>query len=930
MLNAVNAANAVVQPLLTKLYIPTPRRKLVERDGLLHALDEGLNQNCRLTLVSAPPGYGKTTLVAAWLESLRQSDPGRKLAWLTLSEADNEPLQFLGYVIAALQQASPEVGQVTQELLGAPQIPAWQSLQSSLLNEMARCEDRLLLVLDDYHLIQNTSIQEALSFWVDNLPPQCHLVMTTRADPPLPLARWRARGQLNELRQAGLRFTTEETTAFMREVMHLEMAQPDLLALQARTEGWAAGLQLAALAFTSASKRSQSEKTGASQFIQSFSAGDRYILDYLIGEVLEQQPAALQGFLLRTSILERLNSALCAALLGQAWESMRSELASSLGPGGPATTWDAQALLEHLESANLFLTHLDDRREWFCYHKLFRDLLLHRLQRQHRDEVAGLHCRAADWYAHNGYVTDALAHWLQAGEIPAAVELVEHNAVLALAHGDTYTLRSWLDALPADQVGQHPWLGIYRAWVLLLSGQVSALEAHLADFTAPEQVALEDQNIQGHLAAIRAYAALFQPDVPAASALAHQALAQLPPDEAVVRAFVTFTLGGIHLMQDDLDGAVQAFQQAARHAQAAGNVHIAVPALRVLAQFSADQGLLHQAHQICLEALHLATQGGKRPGLLGADVLGRLSAILYEWNDLQASLEYAQRAVTLGEQWGNLDSQVGSYARLWRVHLALGDETGARQALNQAARMVTEHRLTPGTADNIAYCQVYAWLRQGDLQQVERWARAPGRFDPGQPISYVNEAGYRALARLRLAQGAPDQALQVLERLDRWTQAHNLAGKAIEILLLRALALQAQGQAGPALKALGQALYQAEAEGYRRSFTDEGPELARLLEQALAQQIAPRYAQALLSAFPEGALQADVSAAPPAAILDPLSQRELEVLALIEQGLSNQQIAERLVISLGTVKAHTASIYRKLGVNSRTQALVQARESGLL
>jgi LuxR family maltose regulon positive regulatory protein len=912
-------------PLLrTKLYVPPARPGLLHRPRLLERLDEGLHLGRKLTLLSAPPGFGKTTLLSFWIYDLRfttgDSTIQSRVAWVSLDEGDNDLARFLAYLVAALQTLDPNIGQGWLGALQSPQPPPVEALLTDLLNDLAALPagggtGRYLLVLDDYHVLRAPPIHRAVTFLLEHLPPQMHLVIASRSDPPLPLALLRGRGQLTELRSTDLRFTADEATAFLNEIMGLALAAEDIAALEARTEGWITGLQLAGLSLRGA------EADHIPQFVQEFAGSHRFVLDYLAEEVLAQQPPDVQAFLLQTSILERLSGPLCDEVVGNQ-EIRKSKGAGSLTPRFP----DSQAFLEHLEAANLFLVPLDEQRRWYRYHRLFADLLRARLSSA--GEALGcapapeLHRRASRWFEAHNLADEAIRHALAAGDTARAADLVEGQGLSLLMRGELATLLGWLAALPDGPVCARPWLGIYHAWALALSGQPDAAESRLQAAEAASPATPPDDRL-GHIAAIRSYIAAQRGDIARAVELARLALDRLDADNLVVRCVVAFTLGGISLLQGDLPGARRAFAEAVDKGQAAGNLHLAVPALAQLARLQTEQGRLHQALATYQRALDLA---GRLP--VAAQATSGQGALDYEWNDLAAAERLLARSVELDEQWGNVDALCGDYAALARVYQAQGDPQRGRDLLDKAEQLVRDRGLHPEAAALLAAARIRLDLSAGRLGSAQLWLRERG-LGADDEFTYVREGEYLALAHILLALGQVDDAARLLARLLAATERDGRLGRAVEVLALQALVHQAQGDAALALAALERALALAEPEGYVRTFVDLGEPLAKLLSAVSHQRsaVSGEYVARLLTAFPDSRFPSTRSLALP--LVEPLSEREMEVLRLVAEGLTNQEIADELVIALSTVKSHTNSIYGKLGVKNRTQAVAAAHELGL-
>jgi LuxR family maltose regulon positive regulatory protein len=908
---------------------------------LIQQLNEGLYR--KLTLISAPAGFGKTTLLSDWV-----AGSARSAAWVSLDEGDNDPARFLAYFIAALQGIEKGTGEGVVGALQSPQPPPAEAILTSLINEIATIPNGFTLILDDYYLIASPSINDALVFLLDHLPPQMHLVIATRQDPALPLARLRAGGDMAEIRARDLRFTEEEATTYLNKTMRLDLTPHEVAALEARTEGWIAGLHLAAL-----SLRGQASRTG---FIRAFAGDDRHVMDYLVNEVLSRQSEPVQRFLHHTAILDRLCSSLCQAVLG-----------------GDESPTGSQEILEYLERSNLFIVPLDNRRQWYRYHHLFADLLRHRLRRTAGIQgVAALHGIASEWYEQNGFSAEAFSHALTAEDFPRAARLAEQSARQMFVRSELATILRWVDALPGDLVGARPWLCVFHAWALRLSGQTfDAVEARLQDAERAlgkraqlalrmdqfERTALpadEAPSIAGHIAAIRAYQALYSE--PRTIELAHQAIEYLP-EEDFVRGLGALALGWASRFSGDLVGASQAFTEARTASLAAGNIYVAVAATCRLAYTQALGGRLHQAVESCQEALQMATRkDGLRLPVAGYAYV-YMGGVYREWNDLEAAARYLMQGIDLCSQVGYIMDQVVGYAALARVRQAQRDWSGARDALHSAEQLSLRMKGYLYARRWVEDCQVRLWLAQRDpsidsgqgLAAAARWAQESG-LSVGDELSFNRELEHVILARVLVGLGREQpgeshlaDALGLLDRLLEMAETAGWWAKAIELLALQAMALQAQGDADQSLAVLDQALTLAEPEGYVRLFADEGPPMAQLLNALSGQRSAIRqsYLDRLLAAF-EGTAederpgtkaddQSFVARRSPSPILiEPLSERELEVLGLIAQGLTNREVAARLFLTLNTVKVHTRNIYAKLNVHSRTEAVARARTLGLM
>ncbi|MBE7474773.1 MAG: hypothetical protein DPW09_30455 [Anaerolineae bacterium] len=906
-------------PLLaTKLYPPRRRANWVSRPRLVARLNQDFNQR-KLTLITAPTGFGKTTLVSEWLtekdEGGRQKDetgevttfhPSSffphpfKTAWLSLDKEDNDPARFLSYLVAAMQTVYPALGQSS---FTAPSLPLETAL-TTLVNEIAALPETVVLVLDDYHLIEAETIHRGLIFLLDHLPAQLHLVILSRTTPPLPLGHLRARGQLLELQAADLRFTSAEAAEFLNRVMGLSLAAADIETLEARTEGWIAGLQLAALSLQGLAP------PDISGFLAGFSGSHRYIADYLVEEVLQRQPEVIQDFLLQTSILDRLCGPLCDAVLGKAEGGRMKDENFRLHP--------SSFRLEQLEQANLFITPLDDERRWYRYHHLFGDLLRNLLQKKIGPPgVAALHRRAAEWFEAHGLPAEAVSHALAAADAPRAARLVEQHARSLLSRSEMTTLLSWLQALPAELIRSQAQLSLFQAWASALTGQLDVVETYLQG--------AEGQ--PGETAAIRGSVAYFRRDMPQAIALYRQAFDLLPADNSFLRGAVALSLGVAYSWTGQVAQAGEALTQARTISQASGNWHVALTASWNLAQLEIEQGHLRQAADLCRQALELPASS--LPAAGGAYVC--LGSLLYEWNDLEAAVAQVEQGIKLGEQGADLAIVALGYLTLARIRLAQADSSGALEAAQQAEQLAQRYNSRYWTAQATAY-QARVWLAEGQLEAAQRWAQSSA-LSPQNPVSYLAEIEYLTLARLLLAQKKETEAIELLGRIRQAAEAGGRTGRVIETLILLSLAYQASADTEQAVTSLDQALALAEPEGYLRTFLDEGPTIVKLLERMKAEGGRQKnYLDELLRAakkFAEKPFHPSSLILHPS-LVEPLSERELELLGLITAGLSNSEIAEKLVVTVGTVKWHLNNIYGKLGVRSRTQAVARARELGLL
>ena len=879
--------------LATKLYIPPPRPKVVPRVRLIERLNEGLHR--KLSLICAPAGFGKTTLVSEWVAGCE-----RPAAWLSLDKGDNDPTRFLAYFVSALQTVAPDIGESVFGALQSPQPPPTEAILTPLLNEIDTIPDDLVLVLDDYHVIDAEPVDNALTFLIEHLPPHVHLVIATREDPLLPLARLRARGQLTELRATDLRFTPSEAAEFLGGVMGLNLSAEDIAALESRTEGWIAGLQLAAI--------SMHGHKDAPSFIESFTGSHHFVLDYLVEEVLGQQSESVQAFLLRTSILDRLCGPLCDALL--------------LDPSA-----SGQKTLEYIEHANLFLVALDNERRWYRYHHLFAELLRQRLQGStasstvdEERSVAELHIRASQWYEDNGFEVEAFHHATAANDVERAERLIEGGGMPLQFRGAAIPILNWLESLPTTVLDSRPALWVAHASALLAIGQVVGVEEKAQAAEAALHNAEPNdktRDLIGRIASIRATVAVTQHQVETIINQARRALEYLHPDNLPVRASITWTLGYAHQLQGDRAAASQSYTEALSICQAVGHTIIAMMSRLGLGRIQESENQLHLAAETYRQALQSA---GDTPPPPICDAYLGLARICYQWNDLDAAERHVQQSLPLARQIENTDRFVGCKVFLSRLKLAQGDVSGAAAILAEAGQLAHQHNFVLQVPE-VAAARVMTLLHQGnpaaaaDLAQTHKL-----------PISQ---------ARAQLAQGDTSSALPALEPLRRQAEAKGWEDKRLEVMVLQAVAHYAHGERDEAIQVLGSALALAEPGGFIRIFVDEGMLMAQLLSEAAARSVVPDYTAKLLAAFEaEEQKSEDESHLSPAilpqSVVEPLSARELEVLRLIAQGLSNREISQRLFLALSTVKGHNRIIFSKLMVGRRTEAVARARELGLL
>ena len=902
-------------PLLeTKLHVPRWRRSLVARPRLSERLSRGAES--ALTLVSAPAGFGKTTLLAEWL-AVAAAD-GRSVAWLSLDQRDNDPALFWTYVVAALNTGAPGGGAGALSLLQPPRPPNEAGLVT-LLNDLDAISNDVVLVLDDYHVIDARDVQDGMAFLLEHLPPQIHLVIASRTDPPLPLARLRGRGELAEIRAADLRFTPGEAAAYLNEVMGLALTAADVAALEGRTEGWIAALQLAAL--------SMQGREDTAAFIDGFAGDDRYIVDFLAEEVLQRQPEHVQHFLLQTSILDRLSGPLCDAVTGQ--------------DGG-------KAKLTALERGNLFLVPLDDRRRWYRYHQLFADVLHARLLDEQPDDVPELHRRASAWYEQNDEPSEAIRHALAARDFERAADLVELAIPAMRRSRQEAAVLGWLELLPDEVVRVRPVLSVGFAGALLAGGEYEGVEARLRDAErwldgatgiregsqapAAEMVVVDDEEFRRLPAEIelyRAAQALARGDGPETVRHARRALELSPADEHLGRASAAALMGLAFWASGDLEAGHSGYAECMAGLRRAGHIADTFGCAIALADIRRTQGHLGEAMRTYEQALQRASQQGGSVLRGTADMYVGMSEIHRERDDLPAATQQLLRSQDLGEHNGLPQNRYRWRVAMARIREAEGDLDGALDLLNEAERLYVGD-FFPNVRP-VPALRARVRVAQGELGEALGWARERG-LSVDDDLSYLREFEHITLARVLLARYTAEraersvqEATRLLERLLRAAEEGQRTGSVIEILVLQALARQARGDIPAALASLRRALTLAEPEGYVRIFADEGPPMASLLRAAAKQGIAPRYVRRLLAAVNK----TEDSTPASQGLIEPLSERELDVLRLLGTDLGGPEIARELVVSLNTVRTHTKNIYAKLGVNNRRAAVRRARELDL-
>jgi LuxR family transcriptional regulator, maltose regulon positive regulatory protein len=910
--------------LVTKLSVPRARRTVVPRQSLYARLEHGVSR--ALVIISAPAGFGKSTLLTSWLtEGAAQ---GRSVAWLSLDAGDNDPNVFWRYFVAALSRLRPGVGATASALLGSPQPPRIATILATLVNDLHSLSRDVILVLDDYQLIDSADVHEAMTFLIENRPPRLHLIILTRADPPLPLSRLRASGALLELRAADLRFGPEEAGAYLNQVMGLQLTAGNVSELVRRTEGWVAGLQMAALAIR--------DHADVPAFIAGFTGSNRYVIDYLAEEVLARQTPAMRAFLLDTSVLDRMCASLCEEITSR---------------------HDSQDILESLEHANLFVDPLDEVRGWYRYHQLFADVLNQRLRHEQPGRASELHRSASAWYDRHGLFTDAVQHAIRGSDVDGAIRLIESGGMSLVLDQQVQTVLSWLDELPAERVRERPALSTIRALGYVFSNRPDEAEESLCEAERcldSEPTTDETRAVLGRVAVIRAAICRFSGDIERSVSFGRRALLLLPETEATSRerasarthVALTYQVNGDvrPVNERPLEEAVAAFSAA----------HALVPLLNSinrLGKFRTMQGRLRAAHATYGRgAAAVSDREGKPVAVNSAAYYAGMGEIVLQWNDLDSAERYLHQAVDLvaGDLTVDADAVTESHLSLARLHEARGHPVEAYAVLDQflslARRRAFFHLLIQRGEAALARLA----LLQHDLAAATGWADGYGDVTDA---TYTREEQHLTLTRILIARaeahsaGCLNETLALLDRMFIAAAGAGRTNSVIEILVLQALAHQAQDERAAAIEALEQALVLAEPERYVRVFVDEGAPMAALLKDLIQarrntlhdQQLGDplRYARRLLTEFHPRDPSGTPSSTPTPhsrerPVDDSLSGREREVLGLIAAGLSNREIAARMYVATSTVKSYTNSIFRRLGVRSRTQAVAEARSLGLL
>jgi LuxR family transcriptional regulator, maltose regulon positive regulatory protein len=910
---AKTAAHRRDDALATKFKIPQVRPDLLHRPRLIERLNEALDRE--VTLVCTPAGFGKTTLLAEWAANARC-----RVAWLSLDHEDNDPMRFWRYVILALHGISEPIGESIPELADLPAGLSSRGLVTALVNELESASDPVAVIIDDYHAIESEAIHDDMAFLLSHLPPMLHVLITSRADPPLPLARMRARGQMAELREADLRFTPEEVSVLFLEVWELDLSAEAVAALEGRTEGWAVGLQLAAL--------SLHERANADAFLEAFTGTHRYVLDYLSEEVLERQPEDVKRFLLRTSILDRLSGPLCEAVTGDS---------------------EGQRMLERIERANLFLVPLDDDRRWYRFHHLFSDLLRARLKREGTVRISELYARAADWCEEQGLLDEAIRYAIASGDWRGAARLVEERLDDTLRHGEEATLARWLSLLPEEALRSVPALCLAQGQMQLHLGHLDSAERFVEDAErgaasgvsirqgvpttggivaeAPAAIAI----MRGELSAMRG-------DGEATAARARSALVLMSEQERGPRLWARWLLACADWMSGRIADAERAFSALVVEGRTPGDQYPVTSTGSTLARVQRARGELNAALRTYRDGLRFITEQGSVSAHHAGEPHVGIAQVLYERDQLDEAYPHLLEGIELSRQVLVLRERDRGLATLAWIQQAWGDPGAAIETMNEACRMYPSEDaaslFNPAPSERARLL-----LAQGRVEQATRWVEERGLMAADE-VAYPRELELLVLARVLRARSEPDLALDILERLDALARSQGRSGSLIQIRAVRALALQSAGDHPGALSIVAEALALGQPEGYVRVFADEGPEMAALLRSLVASRhrgrvtnltaAAMQHLNRVFLAFKHHGPQGEEGVRMSTELVDPLTERELEVLRLLAAGERNNDIARELVVTLETVKKHVSHILGKLGAASRTQAVARARELGLI
>lgn len=894
--------------LATKIHIPPHRTNLVNRQALIQRLNDGISQNHRLTLISAPAGYGKSTLLSEWVSQL-----DLPVAWLSLEKEENTPTRFWNYFGAALDTIShlrkAGISEALFQALLSPQPPLMDVLLTNLINELSKLTTGALLVLDDMHVITEGKIHHDLIFLIDHLPHtvnSLHLVVASRMDPPWPLARWRAHGEINEIRTRDLRFALDEVNSFLQNIMGLTLTTEHISELEERTEGWIAGLQMAAL-----SMQSSQDIAG---FLQGFTGSHRFVLDYLLDEVFAQLEPKVLDFLLKTSILDRLCDSLCNTV---------------------TQYQDCQATLLHLEKANMFLIALDDERRWYRYHHLFSDLLRNQLNQKNHDLVPELHHRASEWYWRNHYLFEAINHAIEASDYELAADIVEHNIIAFKDHGKLPEIVHWLEMFPDTFLCTRPWLCVAKSWVLAYLGnsEQTRVLLKMAERAIIDSETTETSNhIRGHIAAIHCYLLLFDDEIALCIQKGYEALACLPETDHQTRISTFVTLSSALRLEGNLLGAMAVLEEAVTLSRKLETTPMTIRALCALSAIQAARGSLSESIATLKEAIRLSERVNSDGKLIQPPAVSiayiRLGDILYRRNNVERALEYVQMGVKLAEKWGMANAIWEGYRTLAGIVTSQGDYGAANQAIQQAEDAY--EKISASAKNTTDAFQAELWLAQGNIDAAAGWVDQQG-LTVDTPVQLWDLDRLSTFVHVLLAQNNIDGALKLLLQMLALAEKASEVGSIIAFSIDTALAYQKLGRDTEATEALIRAVRVGEMESYIRIFIDHGQSLRPLLREIISRGVAVGYVKKLLSEIDKkpGGEKQDQST-PPRQLVEPITEREIEVLRLLESSLSSVEISRELYLSVNTVRTHIRNIYSKLGAHRRIEAIQKAKELKLI
>jgi len=882
------------QILSTKVYIPPPLSNLVPRPVLEDKFSDGLNE--KLTLISAPAGYGKTTLLSEWCNrSLLPS------CWFTLDESDNDIGRFLAYVFESLLSIEIDVDEQLLTLIQTPQQTQVENILIPLINQITHSQKNFVFVLEDYHHIQNDEIHEVVSYLLNHSPSTMHLVITTRSDPPLPLARLRARGQLVEIRASDLRFSVEEGIVLLNEIQNLQLPVESIETLIKRSDGWIAALQMIAITLKS--------RSNPTQYIQNLSGSQTYIADYLTEEVINQQSDQISDFLIKTSILDRLSGSLCDAVLGRS---------------------NSQKILKDLLDANMFIVALDDESKWFRYHRLFASLLNQRMLENQPEIIPSLYANASQWFGDHGFQDEAIEYAFRGEHIDRAATLIEQNAIITILRSEIHTFLRWVKKLPLKFVVQRPLLGILYAWAILISRGEKDSASAVLDNVEPEN---ESQEIQQNT--VRAILAVYDGELSTAIDLSRQALRQLSPEDHFFRNIAAWNLSGALAISGDPKGGLEVLGEVAESSLASQNFLIAIIALCRIGAATAQYGNLHSAKDVFERAIGIATGDQKRNMPAASDALMGLGKIYWEWNHFELAQKYLLESIDLSKRWREFTS-IDSYVTLAQIFQQQGDAGKALQYMEDALWLANKNTATESDVKYVTSQKIHLHLKSGDLSIAQRWVSeneldnyiGAKTLEPsarlGENVILLYELV--VLGRVLIAEARYNEALNIFELVLPSLDGLGFLSKIIEVYLLKARAHFALGDNSRAMTSLESALDLAEPDGFCRLFLEDGNEMAGLYREIESRSAASNFVRDILNTL----LQQTGIPESQTEYFDTLSERENEVLQCLVSELSVPEIADQLYITTSTLRTHIKNIYSKLYVHSRHEAITKAKEIGLI